>query len=60
MAIDGALFHLHEEVPGSTQLSPETVKSTTLLIGLFVTDPHAVVKQAVATGARESSPGRGL
>jgi PhnB protein len=56
MTIENAMFHLHEEVPAHGQLSPETVKSTTLLIGLFVGDPHAFVKKAVAAGARETHP----
>jgi PhnB protein len=56
MAIEGAMFHLHEETPSSRQLSPETVKSTTSLIGLFVADPHAFVKRAIAAGARETRP----
>ena len=56
MEIDGALFHLHDEVPAKGELSPDTVKGTTSLIGLFVDDPHAVVKRAVAAGGRESSP----
>lgn len=56
LAIEGALFHLHEESPASGQLSPKTVNATTLLIGLFVADPHAMVARAVAAGARETSP----
>jgi len=56
MEINGAMFHLHEETPRSNQLSPETVKATTLLIGLFVPDPHALVQQADAAGGHVSSP----
>jgi PhnB protein len=56
LAIDGALFHLHEEVPRVNQLSPKTTKGTTILIGLFVPDPHATIKQAVEAGARIISP----
>ena len=56
MSINGALFHLHEEMPGDTELSPETLKGTTSAIGLFVPDPAATVKQAVAAGGRETSP----
>ena len=41
MEIDRAMVHIHEEVPAKGELSPETVKATTLLIGMFVSDPHA-------------------
>jgi PhnB protein len=56
LAIGGAMFHLHEEVTRKGQLSPETVRSTTLLIGLFVSDPHTFVKRATEAGAREIDP----
>lgn len=56
MAIEGALFHLHEEVPRTGEFSPETLKGTTCLVGLFVADPDAVFRQAVAAGAQEVSP----
>jgi PhnB protein len=55
MEIDGALFHLHEEVPRSGHLSPETVKATTLLVGIFVDDPHEVVSGAVEAGGEITS-----
>jgi PhnB protein len=56
MAIDGALFHLHEEVPRTGEYSPETLKGTTSLVGLFVNDPDAMIRMAVAAGGREISP----
>jgi len=56
MSIGGALFHLHEEMPGSGELSPETLKGTTSAIGLFVPDPAATVRKAVAAGGRETNP----
>jgi PhnB protein len=56
MAIDGALFHLHEEVPDSGEFSPEALKGTTSSVGLFVNDPAALMKRAVAAGGRESKP----
>ena len=55
MTILGALLHLHEEVPRSGQLSPETVQSTTLLIGLFCPDPDHLFQQAVKAGAAVTS-----
>jgi PhnB protein len=53
MSIDGALFHLHEEATRNKELSPETVKATTIVIGLFVSDVHAVMAKAVAAGGTE-------
>jgi PhnB protein len=56
MEIDGALFHMHEESPNSNQLSPETVKATTLVIGTFTANPDALFKRAMDAGAKVSSP----
>jgi PhnB protein len=56
MAIEGALFHIHQEMPGSDERSPETLKATTSCIGLFVGDVAAVMRSAIAAGAREDSP----
>lgn len=56
MSIDGAMFHIHEEVGRENQLSPETVHAVTSLIGIFVPDPDTMIKNAVAAGARISSP----
>jgi PhnB protein len=53
MSIDGALFHMHEEVTRINELSPETLKGTCIAIGLFVNDPHAVMAKAVAAGGTE-------
>jgi PhnB protein len=56
MSINGAMFHIHEETGRGDQLSPETAHTVTSLIGIFVPDPDAMVKNAVAAGARLSSP----
>ncbi len=56
MAIAGALFHLHEEVPSSKDFCPKTLKGTTVTIGLFVPDPAAVMKKAIAAGGRQIHP----
>jgi PhnB protein len=56
MSIGGALFHLHEEVPARGQLSPETVKATTNLVGLFLPDPATTMTQAIAAGGRQIHP----
>ena len=56
LTIDGSLFHLHEKVFGISELSPETLKGTTIAIGLFVSDPHSVMAKAVAAGGTEIDP----
>ncbi len=56
MSIESALFHLHEEVDRNTELSPETVKATTIAIGLFVEDVHAVMEKAVKAGGTQLDP----
>lgn len=56
MEILGAMFHLHEEAARNNQLSPDTLKATTMLIGLFTPDPDRFVGQASEAGARIASP----
>lgn len=56
LSIDGALFHLHEEKPGAGQFSPDRHGGITAIIGLFVSDVDAVMKRAIAAGAKEISP----
>jgi PhnB protein len=56
MEIDGALFHLHEEVTRIDELSPGTLQGTTIAIGLFVDDVHAMIAKAIAAGAKELDP----
>jgi len=58
MSIDGALFHLHEEVTRNNELSPETLRGTCLAIGLFVDDVHGIMSKAVAAGGKELDPVR--
>ncbi|MEN0057086.1 MAG: VOC family protein [Mucilaginibacter sp.] len=55
LSINGALFHLHEQTQRIAAVSPDTHKSTTVTIGLFVDDVHAVVEQAIKSGARLQS-----
>jgi PhnB protein len=54
--IQGALFHLHEEVPRSKQISPEAIDVTTVVIGLFTPDPDKLMTQASQAGGIVSSP----
>lgn len=56
LAIDGMLFHLHEEKESAGQFSPVTCKGTTALVGLFVPDVDKVMQDAVAAGAKEMNP----
>ena len=56
MSVHGALFQMHEEVTRIDELSPETLKGTTIAIGLFVSDPHAVMDKAVAAGGTQLDP----
>jgi PhnB protein len=56
MSIDGALFHIHEEVAHKRQISPETAEAVTCLIGLFIADPDTMIRNAVAAGGRITSP----
>ena len=58
MSIDGAMFHIHEEVSRSRQMSPETLNGVTCLIGIFVADPDAMANKAVAAGGTITSPMR--
>jgi len=56
MSIHGAMFHMHEESKRINELSPETLKGTSIAIGLFVENPHAVVAKAVTSGGIEVDP----
>ena len=56
MSIDDAMFHIHEEVTGKHQLSPETVAAVTSLIGIFVDDPDRLMNDAIAAGAKVADP----
>jgi PhnB protein len=51
MSLQGLLFHLHEETPRSNQLSPESVSSTSVVIGVFVPNPDELYERAVSAGA---------
>ncbi|HCW08847.1 MAG TPA: VOC family protein [Cytophagales bacterium] len=55
-SIDGMLFHLHEENPSKTEVSPARINATTVIIGLFVGDVDKVMSDAVKAGAVVMSP----
>ncbi len=58
LSIDGAEFFLATESPPHGTRGPASVGFTTVRIELFVDDPVATHKQALAAGAIEHSPVR--
>lgn len=56
LEIDGAKFFLASESPEYGTRGPSSAGFTTVRIELFVDDPVAVHKRAVAAGATEHSP----
>ena len=56
LAIDGAIFHLHEITARTAYFSPDKNNGTTVCIGLFVADVDAVMHNAIKAGAIEISP----
>jgi PhnB protein len=54
LSINGAVFHLHEE--GKNAISPKKAGGSTVSIGLWVDDVHAIVNAAQAAGAVITSP----
>jgi PhnB protein len=54
-SINGAIFHMHEQ--WETKLvSPQKAGASTVSVNIFVDDVDAVVEQAVAAGAKVTSP----
>jgi PhnB protein len=56
LTIGGAQFFLAAETPSRGTRSPDGAGHTTVRIELFVDDPAAVHRAAMAAGAREGSP----
>jgi PhnB protein len=56
MAIEGNLFHFHEENVGKGQIDPTRAGGVTTIIDLFVPDVDAVLARAKAAGAIIRSP----
>jgi PhnB protein len=56
LSIDGAQFFLAHESPPHGTRSPASVDFTTVRIELFVDDPVAMHRRALAAGAIEHSP----
>ena len=56
MAIGGSLLRLHEEVKREKELSPNTLRGTTTIIGMLVDDPDATMAKAAAVGGTVIHP----
>ena len=56
LSVNGAQFFLALEAPGFGTRGPSKAGFTTVRIELFVDNPIAVHRQALAAGAREHSP----
>jgi PhnB protein len=54
-SIAGATLHLHEQW-ATGMVSPEKAGASTVSVNMFVQDVDAVVEQAVAAGAKITSP----
>jgi PhnB protein len=54
--IDGAIFHVHEQMPGSGAFVPSSQGGVTTVIGLMADDVHAVYNKAVSAGATVIKP----
>jgi PhnB protein len=52
LSLQGAIFHLHQEMPGSQIKAPETVGGSTVEMGVFADDPDALMDKALAAGGR--------
>lgn len=56
LAIDGAMFHLHEENITKGSFSPGIYNGITADIGLMVADVDSVMSKAIAAGAKQINP----
>jgi PhnB protein len=56
LEIDGAPLYLATESPGNGTRGPAAAGCTTVRIELFVDDPVAVQRRAIAAGATEKDP----
>ena len=56
LMLEGAEFYVHEQMSGSSGVSPEQVQVTTVELVVYVTDPDALVDRAVTAGAKLLHP----
>jgi PhnB protein len=52
LSLQGAVFHLHQEMSGRMDREPQGLGGTTVVLGVFVDDPDALMDRAVKAGAR--------
>jgi PhnB protein len=56
MAVGEARFRVADEAPEVSNLSPHTLKGTTVRINLLVADPDELAARAIANGATQVAP----
>jgi PhnB protein len=56
MSIAGSQFYIVDENPAAFNVSPATAGATTVRVNLIVDDPDAVMRAAIAAGAKEIFP----
>jgi PhnB protein len=56
LAIEGARFRVADEAPEIGNLSPRTLKGTTVRINILVSNPDALVHRAVDRGGVQVAP----
>jgi len=56
LALGGVRFRVADEAPRAANLSPAALGGTSVRLNLFVADPDAFVRRAVAAGATEVAP----
>jgi PhnB protein len=56
LAIDDAIFHIHETMGNTRFFSPDKNNGNTVCIGLFVEDVLTVMAKAINAGAIEINP----
>ena len=56
MSIDGERFFVVDENPGAFNLSPRSLRGTSVRMNLIVDDPDAAAQRAIQAGATELFP----
>ena len=56
LSLKGAIFHLHQEMPGTVERGPKSLGGTTVSLGVFTDDPDDLMGRAVEAGARVLRP----
>jgi len=60
LAIEGNIFLIREVNPDRGHFDATLINGTTVLVGLFVDDPHTIQQQALGAGATELQPVRDM